>query len=421
MEVTVRIFDKKVGTLYEHDGIVRFEYEQSFLDTGFNLSPLKLPFTRETYINNDEKYFQALAGVFFDSLPDKFGTKVMQRYYESKGKPAHELTVLQKLIYIGSTGMGALEYEPSEDFSDDFESLEPLEIRALYESTRKIIEGKTTQTIQEIVTLMGSSIQAGGARPKATVGWNREKNIITNSRSRTDGYEQWLVKFDGVDENNIPTDFTKLEYVYMSMAKECGITIPEIDLIHDKNLNHFAIKRFDRNGSEKLHMHSLASMVHVDFNEPLHYSYDAAMRVVRFIAKDARAVEEFYKRAVFNVLARNQDDHAKNTAFLMNERGEWSLSPAYDITYANGNHYTKNHQMSIVGKVNNFTREDLIMLATNTGIKKSKAEEVIDHTAEVVESFLQRATEINMRKDLIELVQKDMNERSMISSPVKFR
>ncbi len=411
MEVTVRIFDKKVGTLYEHEGVVRFEYEQSFLDTGLNLSPLKLPFIKETYINNDEKYFQTLAGVFFDSLPDKFGTKVMERYYESKGKTAHDLTVLQKLIYIGSKGMGALEYEPSEEFLDDFESIEPLEIRELYESTRKIVEGKTTQTIKEILTLMGSSIQAGGARPKATVGWNREDNLITNSRLQDDNYEQWLVKFDAIDENGIATDFTKLEYVYMSMAKECGINIPEIDLIQDQNLNHFAIKRFDRDNSNKLHMHSLASMVHVNFNEPLHYSYDEAMRVVRFITKDARAVEEFYKRAVFNVLARNQDDHAKNTSFLMDEQGEWSLSPAYDITYANGNYYTKNHQMSIVGKVNNFTREDLITLGTNIGMKKSKAEEIINHTAEVVTSFLQRAIDIKIRKDLIELVQKNVDKR----------
>ncbi len=411
MEVIAKIFDKKVGTLYEHEGVVRFEYEQAFLDTRLNLSPLKLPFTRDTYINNDEKYFQTLAGVFFDSLPDKFGTKVMERYYESKGKIAHDLTVLQKLIYIGSTGMGALEYEPSEEFLDDFKSIEPLEIRELYESTKKIVKGETNQTIQEILKLMGSSIQAGGARPKATVGWNKKENIISNSQLKDNDYEQWLVKFDGVDENNIPTDFTKLEYVYMSMAKECGINIPEIALINDKDLNHFAIKRFDRDNSSKLHMHSLASMVHVNFNEPLHYSYDEAMRVVRFITKDAKAVKEFYKRALFNVLARNQDDHAKNTSFLMDKKGEWSLSPAYDITYANGNHYTKNHQMSIVGKINNFTREDLITLGTNMGIKKSKAEEVIDSTAEVVASFLQRAVNIKIRKDLIDLVHKDIEER----------
>jgi len=258
---------------------------------------------------------------------------------------------------------------------------------------------------------MGSSIQAGGARPKATVGWNKEKNIITNSRLGDNNYEQWLIKFDGVDDSNTPTDFTKLEYIYMSMAKECGIDVPEIDLIQDNNLKHFAIKRFDRIYGNKLHMHSLASMVHVNFNEPLHYSYDEAIRVVRFITKDARAVEEFYKRAVFNVLARNQDDHAKNTSFLMNEHGEWFLSPAYDITYANGNHYTKNHQMSIVGKVNNFTKEDLVLFGVNAGIKKSKADNIVNSTTEVISSFLQRAIDIKMRKDLIELVQRDLDER----------
>ena len=156
---------------------------------------------------------------------------------------------------------------------------------------------------------MDSAIQAGGARPKSTIGWNRDKNIITNSKNTDADYEQWLVKFDSVDENAIPTDFTKLEYVYMDMAKDCDINIPLTDMIKDNGLSHFAIKRFDRNGLNRIHMHSLASIVHVNFNEPLHYSYDEAMRVVRYITKDANDIEEFYKRAVFNVVAVNQDDH----------------------------------------------------------------------------------------------------------------
>ncbi|WP_321779384.1 type II toxin-antitoxin system HipA family toxin [Sulfurimonas sp.] len=411
MEVIVNIFNHKVGVLYEKNGVISFEYEQGFLDSGLNLSPLKLPFSRETYSNTDDKYFGTLAGVFFDSLPDKFGTKVMERYYESKNMAVKDLTLLQKLIYIGNTGMGALEYEPSEKFSNDSMSVEPIEIRELYESTKKIVKGETTQSIKEMLALMDSAIQAGGARPKSTIGWNRDKNIITNSKNTDADYEQWLVKFDSVDENAIPTDFTKLEYVYMDMAKDCDINIPLTDMIKDNGLSHFAIKRFDRNGLNRIHMHSLASIVHVNFNEPLHYSYDEAMRVVRYITKDANDIEEFYKRAVFNVVAVNQDDHAKNTSFLMNYKGEWSLSPAYDITYANGKHYTKNHQMSIVGKVNNFEQEDLVQLGVNNGIKKERTIEIIENTITVVSSFSQRAKKIGIREDLVILVKHDIDNR----------
>ena len=197
----------------------------------------------------------------------------------------------------------------------------------------------------------------------------------------------------------------------MSMAKDCNINVPDITLFEDNELSHFAIKRFDRDNGDKLHMHSLASMVHVNFNEPLHYSYDEAFRVVRFITKNARDVEEFYKRAIFNVLAINQDDHAKNTSFLMDAKGNWSLSPAYDITYANGQGFTKNHQMSIVGKTNNFIKDDLLNLGINNNIKKNRALEIIEDVAKVVSTFSIRAKKLHVREDLIALVQHDLELR----------
>ena len=405
MEVTVYIFNLKVGTLYEDSGIVHFEYERDFIDTGINISPLKLPFQSTTYVNYDNKYFETLAGVFFDSLPDKFGTKVVQRYYESKNMQSRDLSVLQKLVFIGKRGMGALEYEPSEKVLNELEAIEPLEIRSMYESSRKIIKGEPTEGIKEMLLFTNSGASAGGARAKAVVGWNKESNkIIGGAGVLPNGFEHWLIKFDDYDDKNQSLDFTKLEYLYMNMAKECGIDIPELDLVVDKDLTHFVIKRFDRVNGEKIHMHSLASMAHVDFNIPLHYSYDEALRVVRFITKDKRAIEEFYARAVFNVVARNQDDHAKNTSFLMSSAGEWSLSPAYDITYANGVGFTKNHQMSILGKVNNFTRDDLLQLAKNNDIKNAKAIAIINEVSRVVSSFYSRAETLGIRKDLIELV-----------------
>lgn len=409
MEVIVYIFGLKVGTLYERDGIISFEYEQSFIDSGLNLSPIKLPFTTQTYINQDDKYFQTLAGLFFDSLPDKFGTKVIERYYETKGIALRDLSVLQKLMFIGKRGMGALEYEPSESVISRDDTIELLDIRSMYESSKKIIKGEPTDALQEMLLFMDSGASAGGARAKAVVAWDKKANkMISGVNELPDGYEHWLVKFDSVDDNGISTDFTKLEYIYMSMAKDSGINVEELDLVNDGKLNHFAIKRFDRANGEKIHMHSLASMLHVDFNIPMHYSYDESLRVVWFITKDKRQVLEFYKRVVFNVVAKNQDDHAKNTSFLMDRDGNWSLSPAYDISYANGQGFTKNHQMSIVGKVNNFKYDDLIKLAINNDIKKSIADKIINDIIDVVSGFKNRATNIGMREDLIELVQGDL-------------
>jgi serine/threonine-protein kinase HipA len=409
MEVIVKIFGLVVGTLYEKDGIIRFEYEQNFIDSGVNISPIKLPFETSTYINEDESYFLTLAGVFFDSLPDKFGTKVVERYYESKGVRPRELSVLQKLIFIGKRGMGALEYEPCEDITGSINLNETLEIRSMYEASKKIVTGEATDAIKELLLFMDSGASAGGARAKAVIGWNKQTNkIIGGAGEIPKEYDYWLVKFDALDTFEKVADFTKLEYLYMSMAKACGVNVPEIDLLEDGEFTHFLIKRFDRVDGSKLHMHSLASITHTNFNIPLHYSYDEALRVVWFITKDKSAVIEFYRRAVFNTIARNQDDHAKNTSFLMTKEGEWSLSPAYDITYANGTGFTKNHQMSINGKVNNINKDDLIALALSADIKKKLAVKIIDKTVDVLQGFRTGALKLNIREDLINLVESDL-------------
>ena len=409
MEVIVYIFDKKVGVLYDDGGVIRFEYESEFIDSKLNISPLKLPFKTDMYSNYDDKYFTTLAGVFFDSLPDKFGTKVIQRYYESKNISTKDLTTLQKLMFIGKRGMGALEYKPSEKIVDEIAIKETLEIRSMYEFSKKIIKGEPIQAVKEMLLFMDSGASAGGARAKAVIGWNRDLNkIVSGAGNLEEGYEHWLVKFDGYDDNRKSTDFTKLEYLYMQMAKDCNIEVPDIELIVSDNLSHFAIKRFDRVGEEKIHMHSLSSLVHVNFNEPLHYSYDEALRVVRYMTRDMRAVEELYKRALFNVIARNQDDHAKNTSFLMDKSGKWKLSPAYDITYANGQGFTRNHQMSILGKVNDFKYEDLIKLGTIAEIKEARAQEILSNIIKIVSEFKDRAKALKIRKDLISLVSDDL-------------
>lgn len=409
-ELEVSLYGQTVGTLFESQDGVYFEYNKAFINSGLEISPLKLPLVTGLYTNRDDRYYQTLAGVFHDSLPDKFGTTVIEKYYSMKGIEPNELSILQKLAFVGDRAMGGLEYKPKEKLDDDTPLQEALAIRGMYDASRIIVEDKPVEAIHQIMNFMRSGASAGGARAKAIIGWDREIKMIKSGGLSTDDYEQWIIKFDALDERTQKsTDFTKLEYLYMQMAKESGINVPQIELINDGELTHFLIKRFDRlKGGKKVHMHSLASMTHVDFNQPMHYSYDEALRLTSYITNDERDTEELFRRAVFNVIARNQDDHAKNTSYLMDEKGNWRLSPAYDITYANGQGFTKNHQMSIAGKISDITLKDLCKLAEKTKLSNKKRDEIIEQTIDVITSFKDKAEMLDINKALSRLVFKDL-------------
>jgi len=409
-ELEVSLYGQIVGTLFESQDGVYFEYNKAFINSGLEISPLKLPLVTGLYTNRDDRYYQTLAGVFHDSLPDKFGTTVIEKYYSMKGTEPNELSILQKLAFVGDRAMGGLEYKPKEKLDDDTPLQEALAIRGMYDASRIIVEDKPVEAIHHIMNFMRSGASAGGARAKAIIGWDREIKMIKSGGLSTDDYEQWIIKFDALDERTQKSaDFTKLEYLYMQMAKESGINVPQIELINDGELTHFLIKRFDRlKGGKKVHMHSLASMTHVDFNQPMHYSYDEALRLTSYITNDERDTEELFRRAVFNVIARNQDDHAKNTSYLMDEKGNWRLSPAYDITYANGQGFTKNHQMSIAGQISDITLKDLCKLAEKTKLSNKKRDEIIEQTIDVITSFKDKAEMLDINEALSRLVFKDL-------------
>jgi len=411
LEVEAYIFDKKIGTLLYGEGKIFFEYDTNFKTLGLEISPLKLPTSLTgVYVNNDDKYFESLAGVFHDSLPDKFGTKVIERYYESKNIPAYELNVLQKLMFIGDKGIGAIEYRPSSHQIDYSKTEEIIELQDFYNNAKKIISGSEVDAINQMLLFMDSAASAGGARAKAIIGWNKHNKQITNGlRDELEkGYEHYLIKFDMQNDNGKSSDFTKLEYIYMNMAKESGIDVPNIELLEHNGLFHYLIKRFDRVNGKKVHLHSVSGLAHTNFNIPAHYSYDELFRLTRFITGEQRAVEEQYRRMVFNIIARNQDDHAKNFSFMMNESGAWNITPAYDITYANGQGYTKNHQLSLLGKVNNFTKKDLLQIADKHSINEQKAKEQIEKTIDIVSTFRNRAEELKVDDVLMQEVSKNL-------------
>lgn len=400
-EVDAFIYGKKIGTILLKNGIVYFEYDREFKNSNLEISPLKLPLSISgVYTNNDDRYFEGLAGVFHDSLPDKFGTKVIERYFESKGIFANELNVIQKLMFVGDKSIGAISYKPIIGDIDNKISDELLELNQFYENAKKIVQGDRIEVIDEMLTFMDSAASAGGARAKAIVGYNKEsKQIISGIKNvLPNDFEHYIIKFDIPKDDDSSSDFTILEYLYMSMAKEVGISIPEMELLEHGNLKHYMIKRFDRVDDKSVHMHSVAGLTHTNFNVPMHYSYDELLRLTRYLTGDQRSVMEIFKRMVFNIVGRNQDDHAKNFSFIMDENGIWTLSPAYDITYANGAGYTKNHQLSLLGKTNDFNKDDLLKIAKIHSIKTKDADEVINQIIDKFSEFKARALKLEMDK-----------------------
>ena len=404
MEVEAFIFGKKIGTILLKDGIVYFEYDKEFKTSNLEISPLKLPFSLNgVYTNNEDRYFEGLAGVFHDTLPDKFGTKVIERYFESKNIPPHELTVIQKLMFVGDKSIGAITYKPVAHKIEEEKNNELIELQNFYENAKKIISGDAFEVVDEMLNFMDSAASAGGARAKAIIGYNcKTQELISGvKRELKKDFDHYLIKFDIQKNDGRSSDYTKLEYIYMNMAKEVGIDVPKIELLTHGNLAHYLIKRFDRVTSEALHLHSVAGLNHTNFNIPMHYSYDELLRLTRYLTGSQQDVNEQFKRMIFNIVGRNQDDHAKNFAFMMNKNGIWNLSPAFDITYSNGTGYTKNHQLSLNGKTNNFTLNDILQLAKKHSIKENIAKEYLEQIVEVFSKFKKKAKEIDVREQTL--------------------
>lgn len=397
----VKIFGKTVGALGIDAGTTYFEYTQGFKKENLEISPLKLS-TKYTqiYTNDDDKYFNQLAGVFADSLPDKFGNAIITEYYKKKGLSEYQLTSLQKLAYIGSNGMGALEYVPSVE-SDSIK--EVLEIKHLVDEARLILQGDIKTTIPEIMEAGGS---AGGARAKAIIQWNKETGSIVSGRVEPKvGYEQFLIKFDGASEHKNSDDYPKIEYIYMTIANLCSLKVAEVELMADRSYTHLLVKRFDRAVNKKIHMHSLCGMTHIDFNDYGLYSYESYLNTVEVVTRKKESVARAYAHMVFNIIASNQDDHTKNFSFLMDESGEWDNSPIYDLTYSHGTGYTSRHQMKVNGKQGDFVLEDLLEVARKSDVKVSDAKLIIEHIQTIFyENFEKMANELEVDKARIKRI-----------------
>lgn len=408
-----------------------FQYSPDFLNSGIQISPLMMPLNEFPYEFPAlaRNTFKGLPGLLADSLPDRFGNTLIDAWLSSQGRTAASFNPVERLCYTGTRGMGALEFEPALFGPTSDSSV--IEVEKLVDLANKILEqraslngiltGKDDRKAMEDILRVGTS--AGGARAKAILAWNPETNEFRSGQVKNEpGFEQWLLKFDGVKNNrdkelNDPLGYGKIEYAYHLMALEAGIRMTECRLHNEGGRSHFMTKRFDRTvNGDKLHMQSLGAMAHFDYNQPASYSYEQAIGVLKRLGLPREDLEQLVLRAMFNVIGRNHDDHVKNIAFLMNRHGIWRLSPAYDISYSydpNG-HWTNQHQMSINGKHDSFTRQDLISLANFAGIKTAQATDMLNHTIGVISRWNELAKEVGIEKKRAEQIQKNM--RTYLSS-----
>lgn len=414
----VILWGTHIGTAALLDGerFVRFEYAPDFIGSGIEVSPLRMPLSGGVFsfpqLNIES--FHGLPGLLADSLPDKFGNAVIDSWLESQGRPPGSLNPIERLCYTGSRGMGALEYIPS--LGPAPTTQESLQVDRLVELSSKILTRRKVLHISEKDQAMEQIIRvgtsAGGARAKAVIAWSESTGDIQSGQVPSEkGYSHWIIKFDGVSgnrdkENYDGPQYTTIEYAYYLMAREAGVEMSECRLYEENGLRHFMTRRFDRTSPDggKLHMQTLAALGHFDFNRPGACSYEQAAGAARRLGLGQHEIEALFRRMVFNVAARNQDDHVKNISFLMDRRGSWSLAPAYDVTYAYNpdGQWTCAHQMSVNGKLSDITKEDCLATARHMSIKAPKAKEIMEEVTSAVlrwNEFAQKA-ELSERKTI---------------------
>jgi serine/threonine-protein kinase HipA len=395
----VWLWDRLVGAVAEDaNGAITYEYSPEFARQGLEISPIKLPLSQSGPVTFPEltrlEAFAGLPGVLADALPDRFGNALIRKYFADKGEPDKGLSSVQRLLYMGRRALGALEFRPAIKLRTKHAEQEALQLARLVAEARRIVGGAVDAAVPQLMRV-GSS--AGGARPKAIVLWNRATKELRSDFAETlPGDERWIMKFDGVGDLGAP-DFTprpynRIEYAYSGMARAAGINVPDTLLMEERGLAHFMIKRFDRDGDSRVHMHTLGGMHHVDYNQPGLFSYEQYLRTVLQLNCGYGALEEAFRRTVFNFAAVNQDDHVKNFSFLMDTSGTWSLAPSYDVTYAKGRTFTRVHQMTLAGKSSGITRRDLLQFGKDMDIKHD-GEHVIQQVADSLATWETHASE----------------------------
>lgn len=424
----VIMWGKKVGAVYwnEEQALGIFEYDADFIQKKkIEPSPFKMKKRKGQFsFAGEGKTFQGLPGMLADSLPDKFGNALIDAWLTKKGRSLDDFSPVERLCYIGKRGMGAIEYTPAtlertKGDDKDIVLSEMVNLASDILNDRKNIKEKIgdddaqTEKAMKQLLIIGSS--AGGARAKCLIAYNEKTQEIRSGQIQCpDGFDYYLLKLDGVEQNkdketlSDPKGYGRLEFAYYKMAMDCKIEMSTCRLMEENGRAHFLTKRFDRINGKKLHMQSLCGLQHYDFNMAGAYSYEQALDTIRKLVttKPRGALKQQFLRAVFNVIARNQDDHTKNIAFLMDRDGDWSLSPAFDVAFSYNPHgiWTNKHQMQINGKRDNFELQDFIELGKKADLSEKKVKTIIKDITEVVSKWEDYCEEASVPSELVKMV-----------------
>ncbi len=411
-------------------GIGSFEFEPRFVRTGIELSPLKMPLSRSIYSfpEADPNVFHGLPGMIADSLPDDFGNAVLDAWMANQGRSTADITPLERLKYTGQRGMGALTYHPAIR-RRGLNTSQPIEIESLVCVAQEILDtraqfrvdlGEQGQEDEEaMLALLSVGVSAGGARPKAVLAFNDDFTQVRSGQADVpDGFTHFIMKFDGVSEHNRdkeafgdPMGYGAMEYVYHLMATACGIDMMPCRLLNEGDRRHFITQRFDRDGNEKRHVQTLNGLAHISYKQAGSYSYAELFATARELGLGSDAAMQILKRLVFNIVARNHDDHSKNIAFMLDDKGDWRLAPAYDLAYSYrpGSHWVSSHWMKLNGKRDDFVREDFYSLEKLSPLfSKRTIDRTIDETTEHVSRWNDLAAEHSVPSPLLKTVGKNL-------------
>lgn len=430
MEVAeVNIWGKLAGAVAwdKESGFAAFEYDPKFKELGWDLAPLKMPVSdnRNLYSfpelvkdkNTVYDTFKGLPGLLADALPDKYGNQLINLWLARQGRPQDSMNPVEMLCFIGTRGMGALEFEPVEP--KETKRTFSIEIDSLVATAQKLLNKREAFTTnlseaeeQAVLQILKIGTSAGGARPKAVIAWNEKTGEVKSGQTKAPkGFEHWLIKLDGVSDEQLGSShgYGRVEMAYYNMARTCGIEMMPSRLLEENGRAHFMTMRFDREGGgEKHHVQTFCAMKHFDFNLVNSYSYEQLFQCMRELKLTYADAEQMFRRMVFNVIARNCDDHTKNFSFLLKRGGKWELAPAYDLchAYRPGSEWVSQHALSINGNRKDITKADLLVIGES--IRCKKAIDIVDEINDTVNQWRKFADDVAVRRKLQDEIAKTL-------------
>lgn len=425
----VKIWGKLVGAVaWDPDsGFATFEYDPKFKTLGWDLAPLKMavsdnrnkfsfPELRKDQ-NSANDTFKGLPGLLADALPDQYGNQLINLWLAQQGRSQDSMNPVEMLCFIGTRGMGALEFEPA--VLKESKRTFSVEIDSLVATAQKMLDQREVFTTnlhkdeeQSVLEILKIGTSAGGARPKALIAWNEKTGEVKSGQTKAPkGFEHWLIKLDGVSDVQLGNSngYGRVEMAYYNMAKDCGIDMMPSRLLEENDRAHFMTKRFDReDGEVKHHIQTFCAMKHFDYNLVNSYSYEQLFQCMRELKLTYADAEQMFRRMVFNVIARNCDDHTKNFSFILRQEGKWELSPAYDLchAYRPGSEWVSQHALSINGKRKDITKSDLVVIGES--IRCKKASEIVDEINGTVNEWKRFADEVKVKPTLRDEITKTL-------------